>query len=129
VNRKRRRRKRIASPILATLLLVAAVAAATPGLFRVPVREVKIHGVFERVAKEDIEALVIPYAGWAPKARSSACWPATGNFPGVCPKSRWRLAGLASTRGAAGLCNCGTGPGFGWARNPLTAGWSGRCRR
>ncbi len=64
MTRARRTRGRIASPVLATLLLVAAGAAAIPGLSRVPIREVKIHGAFERVSKEDIEALVIPYMGW-----------------------------------------------------------------
>ena len=64
MTRARRRRRRIASPILATLLLVAAGAAAIPGLSRVPIREVKIHGAFEQVSKKDIEALVIPYVGW-----------------------------------------------------------------
>ena len=62
--RRRRGRGRIASPILATCLLCAAAAAALPGLTRVPVREVRIHGAFERVAKEDIQALVTPHLGW-----------------------------------------------------------------
>ncbi|MCY4165076.1 MAG: cell division protein FtsQ/DivIB [Gammaproteobacteria bacterium] len=64
MTRAGRKRRRIASPVLATLLLVAAGAAAIPGLSLVPIREVKIHGAFERVSKEDIEALVIPYASW-----------------------------------------------------------------
>ena len=62
--RTSRSRRRIASPILATCLLCAAVAAAMPGLTRVPVREVRIHGAFDRVAKEDIQALVTPHLGW-----------------------------------------------------------------
>ena len=61
---RRRGRRRIASPILATCLLCAAAAAAMPGLTRVPVREVRIHGAFERVAKEDIQTLVTPHLGW-----------------------------------------------------------------
>lgn len=64
MTRARRRRRRIASPILVTFLLVGAGAAAIPGLSLVPIREVKIHGAFERVSKEDIEALVVPYARW-----------------------------------------------------------------
>lgn len=62
--RRRRRRRRIASPILATILLTAAGAAAMPGLTRVPIREVKIHGAFQRVEKQDIQALVTPYLSW-----------------------------------------------------------------
>ena len=62
--RRRRGRRRIASPILATTLLTAAAAAAVPGLTRVPIREVKIHGAFERVEKQDIQALVTPYLSW-----------------------------------------------------------------
>ncbi len=62
--RARRKRRRIASPILATLFLVAAGVAAIPGLSLVPIREVKIHGAFERVSKEDIEALIVPYTSW-----------------------------------------------------------------
>lgn len=61
---RRRKRRRIASPILAACLLFAAAAAAMPGLTRVPVREVRIHGAFERVAKEEIQALVTPHLGW-----------------------------------------------------------------
>lgn len=66
MTRVRRKRRRIASPVLAMLLLVAAGAAAIPGLSRVPIREVRIHGAFERVSKEDIETQVIPYTsrGW-----------------------------------------------------------------
>ncbi len=68
MNRSRRRpasrRRRVASPILAACLLCAAAAVAMPGLTHVPVREVRIHGAFERVTKEDIQALVTPHLGW-----------------------------------------------------------------
>ncbi len=64
MTRARRRRKRIAGPILLAFVLLGAATAAMIALSRVPIREVRIHGAFERVAEEDIEALVISYVGW-----------------------------------------------------------------
>ena len=64
MRRTRRRRRRIASPVLAGLVLLGAVAAAVPGLTRVPIREVKILGALQHVPTEDIELIVNQYSAW-----------------------------------------------------------------
>ena len=59
-----KRRRRIASPVLAGLLLLGVAAAAVPGLTRVPIREVKIHGALQQLTQEDIEEQVRNYSRW-----------------------------------------------------------------
>ena len=64
MRRTAKRRRRIASPVLAGLLLLGLAAAAVPGLTRVPIREVKIHGALQHLTQEDIEEQVRNYSRW-----------------------------------------------------------------
>ena len=59
-----KRRRRIASPVLAGLLLLGVAAAAVPGMTRVPIREVKIHGALQHLTQEEIEEHVRNYSRW-----------------------------------------------------------------
>ena len=64
MRRKVKRRRSIASPVLAGLLLLGLAAAAVPGLTRVPIREVKIHGTLQHLTQEDIKQHVVNYSKW-----------------------------------------------------------------
>ena len=64
MRRTRKRRRRIASPILAGLVLCAAAAFSVPGLNRVPIRTVQIHGEIHHVTQEELQALVVPFTSW-----------------------------------------------------------------
>ncbi len=64
MRRRAKRRSRIASPILAGVLLLGVAAAAVPGLTRVPIREVKIHGTLQHLTQEDIKQHVVNYSKW-----------------------------------------------------------------
>jgi len=64
MRRTRKRRRRIASPILAGLLLCAVAAFSLPGLNRVPIRTVAIHGELHHVTREELEALIVPFTSW-----------------------------------------------------------------
>ncbi len=58
------RRRRIASPILAGLLVCTVAAFSLPGLNRVPIRAVQIHGQIHHVTREELQALVTPFTSW-----------------------------------------------------------------
>ena len=64
MRRTRKRRRRIASPILAGLILCTAAAFSVPGLNRVPVRTVQIHGEIHHLTQEELEELVVPFTSW-----------------------------------------------------------------
>lgn len=64
MRRIRKRRRRIASPILAGLLLCAVTAFSLPGLNRVPIRTVQIHGEIHHLTQEELQALVVPFTSW-----------------------------------------------------------------
>lgn len=64
MRRTRKRRRRIASPILAGLILCAAAAFSVPGLSRVPIRTVQIHGEIHHVTQEELQELVVPFTSW-----------------------------------------------------------------
>ena len=65
MRRARVKRRGIAAPALVAIGLLAA-AAALPQLTRVPVREVKIHGAFQHVARAQVKAVLAPHLamGW-----------------------------------------------------------------
>lgn len=58
------RRRRIASPILAGLILCTVAAFSLPGLNRVPIRTVQIHGEIHHVTQEELQALIVPFKSW-----------------------------------------------------------------
>ena len=64
VRRTRKRRRRIASPILAGLLLCTVAAVSVPGLNRVPIRTVQIHGEIHHLTQDELQALVVPFTSW-----------------------------------------------------------------
>ncbi len=64
MRRTRKRRRRIASPILAGLVLCAAAVFSLPGLNRVPIRTVQIHGEIHHHTREELQALVVPFTSW-----------------------------------------------------------------
>lgn len=64
MRRTRKRRRRIASPILAGLLVCTVAAFSLPGLNRVPIRAVQIHGQIHHVTREELQALVTPFTLW-----------------------------------------------------------------
>ena len=64
MRRIRKRRRRIASPILAGLLLCTVAAFSLPGLNRVPIRTVQIHGEIHHVTQEELQALIVPFTSW-----------------------------------------------------------------
>lgn len=64
MRRTRKRRRRVASPILAGLILCTAAAFSVPGLNRVPVRTVQIHGEIHHVTQEELQELVVPFTSW-----------------------------------------------------------------
>lgn len=64
MRRTRKSRRRIASPILAGLVLCAAAAFSLPGLNRVPIRAVEIHGDLHHVTRDELRALIGPYTSW-----------------------------------------------------------------
>ena len=64
MRRTRKRRRRIASPILAGLLLCTVAALSLPGLNRLPIRTVEIHGELHHVTKEELQALIKPFTSW-----------------------------------------------------------------
>jgi len=64
MRRPRKRRRRIASPILAGLLLCTVAAFSLPGLNRLPIRTVEIHGEIHHVTQEELQALIAPFTSW-----------------------------------------------------------------
>ena len=64
MRRTRKRRRRIASPILAGLALCAVAAFSLPGLNRVPIHTVQIHGELHRVTREELQTLIVPFTSW-----------------------------------------------------------------
>ena len=64
MRRTRKRRRRIASPILAGLLLCTVAAFSLPGLNRVPIRTVQIHGEIHHVSQEELQELIVPFTSW-----------------------------------------------------------------
>lgn len=64
MRRTRKRRRRIASPILAGVLLCTLAAFSVPGLNRVPIRTVQIHGEIHHVTQEELQELVVPFTSW-----------------------------------------------------------------
>ena len=66
MRRTQKRRRRIASPILAGLLICSVAAFSLPGLNRVPIRSVQIHGEMHQVTRDELQALILPFTtrGW-----------------------------------------------------------------
>ena len=64
MRRTRKRRRRIASPVLAGLVLCAVAVFSLPGLNRVPIRTVQIHGEIHQVTQEELQALIVPFTSW-----------------------------------------------------------------
>ena len=64
MRRARKRRRRIASPILAGLVLCTVAAFSLPGLNRVPIRTVQIHGEIHHVSQEELQELIVPFTSW-----------------------------------------------------------------
>lgn len=64
MRRTRKRRRRIASPILAGLMLCTVAAFSLPGLNRVPIRTVQIHGEIHHLTQEELQTLIVPFTSW-----------------------------------------------------------------